>query len=62
MSALSKDLKWELTLCKNLWVDGHIPGGDIYGIVNKNSLSKHKIMLPPRNRGTVTYIAPLGEL
>lgn len=39
----------------------HITGGDIYGMVFENSLIKHKIMLPPRNRGTVTYVAPPGH-
>ena len=39
----------------------HITGGDIYGVVYENSLIKHKIMLPPRNRGTVTYVAPPGN-
>lgn len=36
-------------------------GGDIYGMVNENSLIRHKLMLPPRNRGTVTYLAPPGN-
>lgn len=30
-------------------------------MVYENSLIKHKIMLPPRNRGTVTYVAPPGN-
>nr|KAF6473275.1 ATPase H+ transporting V1 subunit A [Rousettus aegyptiacus] len=61
VSALSRDIKWDFTPCKNLRVGSHITGGDIYGIVNENSLIRHKIMLPPRNRGTVTYIAPPGN-
>ncbi|KAL4682447.1 hypothetical protein H8959_002002 [Pygathrix nigripes] len=61
VSALSRDIKWDFTSCKNLRVGSHITGGDIYGIVNENLLIKHKIMLPPRNRGTVTYIAPPGN-
>lgn len=36
-------------------------GGDIYGAVFENSLIKHKLLLPPRNRGTVTYVAPPGN-
>lgn len=36
-------------------------GGDIYGTVLENSLIKHKLLLPPRNRGTVTYVAPPGN-
>ncbi|POI32414.1 hypothetical protein CIB84_003835 [Bambusicola thoracicus] len=61
VSALSRDVKWDFTPSKNLRVGSHITGGDIYGVVNENSLIKHKIMLPPRNRGTVTYIAPPGN-
>uniref|UniRef100_A0A8B9SJM9 V-type proton ATPase catalytic subunit A n=1 Tax=Anas platyrhynchos TaxID=8839 RepID=A0A8B9SJM9_ANAPL len=61
VSALSRDVKWDFTPSRNLRVGSHITGGDIYGIVNENSLIKHKIMLPPRNRGTVTYIAPPGN-
>lgn len=30
-------------------------------MVFENSLIKHKIMLPPKNRGTVTYVAPPGN-
>lgn len=30
-------------------------------MVHENSLIRHKIMLPPKNRGTVTYVAPPGN-
>ena len=36
-------------------------GGDIYGSVVENTLIKHKMMLHPKARGTVTYIAPPGS-
>ncbi|MBN3294776.1 VATA ATPase, partial [Polypterus senegalus] len=39
----------------------HVAGGDIYGIVQENSLIKNKIMIPPKTHGTVTYIAPPGQ-
>lgn len=42
-------------------VGDRITGGDIYGIVNENSLIEHRLMLPPGARGTVTYIAPTGH-
>ncbi|KAF7238092.1 V-type proton ATPase catalytic subunit A [Varanus komodoensis] len=61
VTALSRDIKWEFSPVKNLRIGSHITGGDIYGLVNENTLIKHKIMLPPRNRGTVTYIAPAGN-
>lgn len=44
-----------------LQVGSHVTGGDIYGMVFENSLIKHKLMLPPRNRGTVTYLATPGH-
>ena len=36
-------------------------GGDVYGMLHENTLIKHKMMLPPRAKGTVTYIAPAGH-
>jgi len=36
-------------------------GGDIYGVVQENTLITHKIMLAPKLRGTVTYIAEAGS-
>lgn len=30
-------------------------------MVFENSLIKHKLMLPPRSRGTITYLAPPGN-
>lgn len=39
----------------------HITGGDIYGIVHENNLIKHKLCLPPKAKGTVTWIAEPGN-
>ncbi|RVE63767.1 hypothetical protein OJAV_G00139690 [Oryzias javanicus] len=61
IGALNRDLKWEFSPGQNLRVGSHITGGDVYGSVFENSLIKHKLMLPPRNRGTVTYLAPAGN-
>ena len=36
-------------------------GGDIYGTVLENRMVKHQMMLPPRARGTVTWIASPGH-
>lgn len=33
----------------------------MYGMVYENILVKHKIMLPPKARGTVTWVADPGE-
>merc|ERR1712088_355533 len=35
--------------------------GDVYGIVQENNLIEHSMMVPPRSRGTVTYLAPPGN-
>ncbi|PIK60316.1 putative V-type proton ATPase catalytic subunit A isoform X1 [Apostichopus japonicus] len=44
-----------------LIVGSHITGGDFYGLVQENSLIEHRLMLPPKSRGTVTWIAPAGH-
>lgn len=59
--ALSREVKWQFTPGKYK-VGDHISGGDIFGSIFENSLLEdHKILLPPRARGTVTWIAPAGE-
>ncbi|RMB93947.1 hypothetical protein DUI87_29683 [Hirundo rustica rustica] len=54
---------WPGTLSpsKGIRVGSHVTGGDIYGSVAENSLLQHRLMVPPRSRGTVTYIAPPGH-
>nr|AAB71659.1 V-ATPase A-subunit [Aedes aegypti] len=39
----------------------HITGRDLYGLVHENTLVKHKLLVPPRAKGTVRYIAPPGN-
>ncbi|XP_014667614.1 PREDICTED: V-type proton ATPase catalytic subunit A [Priapulus caudatus] len=58
-TALDRTKKWNFDPI-NVKVGSHITGGDIYGVVHENTLIRHKIMLPPRSKGTVTYIAPSG--
>ncbi|KAG2226142.1 hypothetical protein INT45_011759 [Circinella minor] len=59
--ALDKQVGWDFTPV-NFKIGDHITGGDIYGEVFENSLvSQHKIMLPPKARGTITYLAPQGQ-
>ncbi|XP_014748919.1 PREDICTED: V-type proton ATPase catalytic subunit A-like [Sturnus vulgaris] len=59
--ALPRHLAWDFTPSKNIRVGSHVTGGDIYGTVAENSLLQHRLMVPPRSRGTVTYIAPPGH-
>uniref|UniRef100_L7MA55 H(+)-transporting two-sector ATPase n=1 Tax=Rhipicephalus pulchellus TaxID=72859 RepID=L7MA55_RHIPC len=58
--ALRRDVKWEFAPT-NFKVGSHVTGGDIYGLVQENSLIQHKIMLPPKSKGTITYIAEPGN-
>ncbi|KAF8427489.1 ATP synthase alpha/beta family, nucleotide-binding domain-containing protein [Tirmania nivea] len=59
--ALDVKRSWDFTPA-DLKVGDHITGGDIYGSVFENSLlNDHKILLPPRARGTITYIAGKGS-
>lgn len=59
--ALSRTKKWHFKPGKYA-VGDHIAGGDIFGSVFENSLlSDHKILLPPRARGTITWIASEGD-
>lgn len=58
--ALDRNKKWEFT--PTLKVGDHVSGGDVWGTVFENSfISVHKIMVPPRARGTITKIASKGE-
>jgi V-type H+-transporting ATPase subunit A len=58
--ALDKDLMWEF-IPSTFKVGDHITGGDIFGSVFENTLVTHKIILPPKSRGTITYVAPEGN-
>lgn len=42
-------------------VGSHLTGGDIFGTVYENAMVNHKIMLPPKALGTVTYVAEPGS-
>ena len=60
--ALSRTKQYEFKPIDGLRVGDHISGGDVFGIAYENSLmSEHKIMLPPRARGTVVKIAESGS-
>ncbi|XP_050186359.1 V-type proton ATPase catalytic subunit A-like [Myiozetetes cayanensis] len=59
--ALPRHLTWDFVPSKDIRVGSHVTGGDIYGTVPENSLLQHRLMVPPRSRGTVTYVAPPGN-
>ncbi|KAI9744688.1 MAG: H(+)-transporting V1 sector ATPase subunit A, partial [Candelina submexicana] len=59
--ALNREVRWDFKP-GNLKVGDHITGGDIFGSVFENTLlNDHKILLPPRARGTITHIAEKGS-
>ena len=61
VNALDREKKWDFKPGKYK-VGDHITGGDIWGTVFENSLvNDHKIILPPRARGTITRIAEAGS-
>ncbi|KNG80723.1 hypothetical protein ANOM_010602 [Aspergillus nomiae NRRL 13137] len=61
VNALDREKKWDFTPGQYK-VGDHITGGDVWGSVFENSLmSDHKILLPPRARGTITRIAEAGS-
>jgi len=59
--ALDRKAKWDFIPEKTFRVGSHITGGDIFATVPENSMLKHKIMLPPKARGTITYMADQGR-
>lgn len=59
-NALSITKEWDFQP-QNIKVGSHVTGGDVYGHVQENTLIQHRMMLPPKSRGTVTYIAPPGN-
>lgn len=42
-------------------VGSFISGGDVFGYVDENNLIRHKIMIPPKAAGSITWLAPAGE-
>lgn len=61
VNALDRKKKWDFKPGQYK-VGDHITGGDIWGTVFENSLvHDHKILLPPRARGTITRLAPAGS-
>nr|QJS39739.1 V-type proton ATPase catalytic subunit A [Amphitetranychus viennensis] len=57
--SLNRDIKWDF-FPQYVRIGSHITGGDVYGYVHENSLIKHKLMLPPKAKGTITFLAEPG--
>lgn len=61
VTSLPREKHWPFQPTGIFKVGSHISGGDIYGTVRENTLIEHRITLPPKAAGTITYIAPAGE-
>jgi hypothetical protein len=60
--ALDRTKKWDFTPSDKFKKGDHITGGDCFGTVFENSLVReHKILLPPRARGTITRMPKEGS-
>lgn len=58
--ALNREKKWDFA--PTMKEGDHISGGDVWGKVVENSLlNEHRILLPPRARGTIKKIAGKGQ-
>jgi V-type H+-transporting ATPase subunit A len=60
-SALNRDTEWEFKPLKGVNKGTHLTGGDFYGSVFETRMITQKVLLPPKARGTVTYLAPPGN-
>ncbi|KAK4311828.1 hypothetical protein Pmani_016700 [Petrolisthes manimaculis] len=59
--ALSRSSTWEFKPERGIKVGSHITGGDLFGLVPENSIINHRIVLPPKARGTVVWVADSGN-
>jgi len=60
VNALDREKKWKFTPT-NFKTGDMVTGGDIIGTVNENSLITHRIMVPLKANGRLTWVAPDGE-
>ncbi|KAK5580075.1 hypothetical protein RB653_000088 [Dictyostelium firmibasis] len=59
--SLKRTVKWPYQPDIKLKVGDNVSGGDIFGQVIENNLIVHKIMVPPKEMGTIVEITPAGE-
>lgn len=60
--SLDREKKWDFTPSDGFKEGDHITGGDCFGTVYENSLlNVHRILLPPRARGTITKMPKKGS-
>jgi len=60
--SLNREIKYDFKPSSKYKKGDHITGGDIFGSVFENSLlDDHKIMVPPRGKGTIKWMAEQGS-
>ncbi len=57
---LDREKKWKFSPSKEINLGDHVAAGDVFGTVPELELLTHKLMVPPGQMGTVTYLAPPG--
>lgn len=58
--ALDRSKQWDFTPNPEIGIGDHVTAGDIFGTVPETAFIEHKLMVPPGEMGTVTWIAPAG--
>lgn len=58
--ALDRNVSWDYDP-SDIKIGSHITGGDFFGLVHVNTLVQHRLMLPPKAKGTVVFQAPPGN-
>jgi len=62
VAALNHKKEWDFVPNPNAKVGKIVTGGDIVGSVHENNLfDEHRIILPPKARGRITYVAEEGK-
>lgn len=59
---LDSDKMWQFKPLHEIKIGSLLVGGDVYGTCFENNLFEtHRLMIPPKVKGKVTFIAPEGE-
>ncbi|KNC83099.1 V-type proton ATPase catalytic subunit A [Sphaeroforma arctica JP610] len=59
-NALDREKIWHF-VPSGVKAGDHVTGGDVIGTVQENTLVLHKIIVPPRAKGTISFVAPEGD-
>ncbi|CDF39816.1 Vacuolar-type H+-ATPase, V1A subunit [Chondrus crispus] len=59
--ALDRTKQWEFTPNSEIDIGDHVTAGDVFGTIPETALLVHKLMVPPNQMGTVTWLASAGS-